>query len=107
MDSFRSSAGGDARPTPGGQQRDADAAAADLSSIFNYPSLGHLFDGTDTRALESMRAQLTRTGQDLERVVRQGPKEDAERAARAARAVDVTLRFLADLDQLRREGGAR
>src|ERR687894_49034 len=107
MDSFRRSAGGDARPSPGGQPKDADAAAADLSSIFNYPSIGQLFDGSDTRALESMRAQLARTGQDLERVVRQGPKEDAERAARAVRAVDVTLQFLADLEQMRREGGVR
>jgi hypothetical protein len=106
MDTFRRSGGGDSGSTPGGQ-RPAEESASDLASIFNYPSLGQLFDGTDTRALEEMRARLSRTGQDLERVVRQGPKEDAERAARAARAVGVTLQFLNDLEQLRREGGPR
>ncbi|HYN85478.1 MAG TPA: hypothetical protein VER32_09505, partial [Pyrinomonadaceae bacterium] len=85
----------------------ADSAAADLASVFNYPSLGQLFDSTDTRALEEMRARLQRTSQDLERVVRQGPKEDAERAGRAARAVSVTLDFLNELDKMRREGGAK
>ena len=105
MDTFRKSAGQDAS-TPGGQ-RPAEDAAADLSSIFNYPSLGQLFDGADTRSLEEMRARLTRTSQDLERVVRQGPKEDADRATRATRAVSATLKFLSDLEGLRREAGAK
>lgn len=103
MDTFRKSAGPNASARGGDRPR-AEDSAPDLSSVFNYPSLGHLFEGADTRALEDMRARLARTEQDLERVVRQGPKDDAERAARAARAVGVTLRFLNDLEQLRREG---
>ncbi len=99
MDAFRK---GDGPHTPGGGD-----AGSDLSSVFNYPSLGQLFDAEDARPLEEMRARLARTGQDLERVVRQGPKEDAERATRAARAVAVTLQFLDDLERLRREGGAK
>ncbi|HWS86726.1 MAG TPA: hypothetical protein VN282_07165 [Pyrinomonadaceae bacterium] len=102
MDAFPK---GEGPQTPGGGGR--DDAGSDLSSVFNYPSLGQLFDAGDTRQLEEMRARLTRTGQDLERVVRQGPKEDAERAARAARAVSVTLKFLDDLERLRREGGVK
>lgn len=106
MDSFgrdagQNSSGGGDRPARGSD------AAADLGSVFNYPALGKLFDEADTRALEEMRQRLARTGQDLERVVRQGPKEDAERAARASRAVELTLKFLGDLEQLRREGGAK
>ncbi|HVF43966.1 MAG TPA: hypothetical protein VM936_13175 [Pyrinomonadaceae bacterium] len=97
MDAFRK---GDGPQTPGGRGDDSD-----LSSVFNYPSLGQLFDAGDARPLEEMRARLTRTAQGLERVVRQGPKDDAERAARAARAVAVTLQFLDDLEKLRREGG--
>ena len=99
MDAFRKD---DGPQTPGGGGDDSD-----LSSVFNYPSLGQLFDAGDARPLEEMRARLTRTGQDLERVVRQGPKEDAERAARAARAVAVTLQFLDDLERLRREDGRK
>lgn len=105
MDTFRKSTGQDSSITGG--QRPAEDASADLSSIFNYPSLGQLFDGADARALEEMRARLARTNQDLERVVRQGPKEDTERAARASRAISVTLQFLSDLEKLRREGGAK
>ncbi|HEV2763181.1 MAG TPA: hypothetical protein VGV38_09310 [Pyrinomonadaceae bacterium] len=93
-------------------QRDANAggpapSAEDLSSLLNYPSLGRLFEGSDTRALEEMRTRLGRTNQDLERVVRQGSKEDAERAGRASRAVAATLTFLDELEQLRRAGGAK
>lgn len=96
MDAFRKDDG----PQPAGGGGDD----SDLSTVFNYPSLGQLFDSGGERPLEEMRAKLTRTSQDLERVVRQGPKEDAERAARAARAVAVTLQFLDDLERLRREG---
>lgn len=89
-----------ARPRP-------EASASDLSGLFNYPSLGRLLEGADPRALEEMRARLARTGQELERVVRQGTKEDAERASRAARAITQTLSLLDQLDAMRREGGAR
>ncbi|HEX5709289.1 MAG TPA: hypothetical protein VFX96_18440 [Pyrinomonadaceae bacterium] len=108
MDTFRKGAGRPGDPAGGRpESAPADSSAADLSSVFNYPALGQLFDSTDTRALEEMRARLARTGQDLERVVRQGPKEDAERASRAARAVNVTLEFLNELEKMRREGGAK
>ena len=99
MDAFRKGDG----PQPAGGGGDD----SDLSSILNYPSLGQLFDAGDERPLEEMRAKLTRTGQDLERVIRQGPKDDAERATRAARAISVTLQFLDDLEKLRREGGQK
>ena len=85
----------------------ADAPAPDLAGLFNYPSLGRLLEGGDPRALEEMRGRLARTGQELERVVRQGTREDAERAARAARAVTLTLSLLDTLDGMRREGSAR
>lgn len=106
MDTFRKGGGEDPRAQAPGPEQTRPEEVAELSSIFNYPSLGQLFDGADARPLGEMRERLARTGQDLERVVRQGPKEDAERAARAARAVGVTLKFLDDLDRLRREGAA-
>ena len=102
MDTFRK--GGDGPRAPEGAP---GSAPAELSSIFNYPSLGQLFDSTDPRPLEEMRARLARTDEGLERVVRQGPKDEAERAARASRAVKVTLKFLDDLEQLRREEAAK
>ena len=85
----------------------AEGAPADLSSLLHYPSLGRLFEGADSQALEETRARLRRTSQDLERVIRQGPREDAERAVRAARAVSVTLELLDSLEQIRRDGAGK
>lgn len=104
MSNFRNRADS---PRPGANSGAGAASPEDLSSLLNYPSLGLLFEGSDARALEEMRARLGRTNQDLERVVRQGSKEEAERAARAARAVAATLSFLEELEQLRRTGGAK
>lgn len=85
----------------------ADATTADLAGLFHYPSLGRLLEGGDPRALEEMRGQLARTNQELERVVRQGTREDADRATRAARAVTLTLALLDSLEGMRREGAPR
>ncbi len=85
----------------------AGEQTADLAGLFNYPALGRLLEGGDPRALEEMRARLARTAQELERVVRQGTREDADRAARAARAVTLTLGLLDTLEAMRREGAPR
>ncbi len=85
----------------------ADAQAANLAGLFNYPSLGRLLEGGDPRALEEMRGRLARTNQELERVVRQGTREDADRAARAARAITLTLSLLDTLEGMRREDASR
>ncbi|HEX8720762.1 MAG TPA: hypothetical protein VF736_09050 [Pyrinomonadaceae bacterium] len=94
-------------PRPEAERGAADGTAADLAGLFHYPSLGRLLEGGDPRALEEMRGRLARTRQELERVVRQGTREEAERAARAERAVGLTLSLLDTLDGMRREGGAR
>lgn len=94
-------------PRPNETGAAADAATVDLAGLFNYPSLGRLLEGGDPRALEEMRGRLARTRQELERVVRQGSREDADRAARAERAVGLTLSLLDTLDGMRREGAAR
>ena len=103
MSTFRNSAGA---PRAHTDNRPAEESSADLSSLLNYPSLGRLFEGTDTQPLEEMRARLARTNQDLERVLRQGPKEDAERAGRASRAIGVTLALLEELEQVWRSGAS-
>ena len=95
---------GEAPPSSQGNNLSPEASPADLASLLNYPSLGRLFEGSDTQALEDMRARLARTNEDLERVVRQGTKDEAERAARASRAVGVTLALLKELEQVRRAG---
>lgn len=98
MSRFPNSA--DAGRAPAGQT--APAEDADLASLYNYPSLGRLFETPDSPALDEMRARLTRTHQALERVVRQGAKEEAERAGRVARAYAATLKLLDDLAEQQR-----
>ena len=99
---------GPARPAPGrGGRRREHRGRRRPRRPFNYPSLGRLLEGGDPRALEEMRGRLARTRQELERVVRQGTREDAERAGRASRAVTLTLSLLDALDAMRREGASR
>ena len=75
----------------------------DLSTLFNFPTLGRLFEGTDTQPLAEMRARLESTRQEIERVVRQGSKEDAARAARANEAYKTALSLLDKLEEIRRQ----
>jgi hypothetical protein len=79
----------------------------DLASLYHYPSLGRLFEQPASAALADMRARLNRTSQDLARVVRQGSREDAERASRASSALETTLRLLDDLEKLQQGGGGK
>ena len=76
-------------------------SSSTLSSLFHYPALGRLFEGADNRLLSEMRARLTQTNQDLERVIRHGSKDDADRATRATRAYRTTLSLLVELERLR------
>lgn len=84
----------------------ADAStkdANDLSTIYHYPSLGRLFETPNTPALAEMRSQLQRTHDALERIIRQGGREDAERATRASRAYAATLELLNNLEGVQSE----
>ena len=73
----------------------------DLSRLFDYPSVGELFSTGDTRRFDEFCAKLTATRENLERIVRYGTRDEAESAARAARAVEVTLEFLQNLQKMR------
>jgi hypothetical protein len=73
----------------------------DLAKLFDYPSVGELFSTGDMRRFDEFCAKLTATRENLERIVRYGTREEAESAARAARAVEVTLEFLLDLQKMR------
>ena len=77
--------------------------ANDLSTIYHYPSLGRLFETPNTPALAEARTQLKRTHEALERVIRQGGREDAERATRATGAYKATLELLDNLEQVQSE----
>ena len=75
--------------------------AEDLAQIFNYPSIGQLFDDSDPQRLEVFRSRLTNTRENLERVIRYGSRDEAVRAEKASRAVNITLDFLDTLKKMR------
>lgn len=71
----------------------------DLAKLFDYPSVGELF--SDTRRFDEFCAKLTATRENLERIVRYGNRDEAERAGRAVRGIEVTLEFLQNLQKMR------
>jgi LDH2 family malate/lactate/ureidoglycolate dehydrogenase len=78
-----------------------ESATEDLAKLFNYPSVGELFSETDTRRLDDFCSKLTSTRENLERIVRYGNRDEATRATRAARGIEVTLEFLQTLQKMR------
>jgi cell fate (sporulation/competence/biofilm development) regulator YlbF (YheA/YmcA/DUF963 family) len=75
----------------------------DISKILNYPALDKLFDEHNPNALAEIREKFNKTQQDLERVIRQGSKEDAEKAGKVSHAVKITLEFLDNLEELKQQ----
>jgi hypothetical protein len=76
----------------------AEPQANDLSAFLKFPSLSRLFQGPDRAALSEMRSRLTQTNQHLERVIRQGTKQDSDRAVLASRSYNLTLKLLKELE---------
>jgi hypothetical protein len=77
----------------------------DIAAILNYPSLDKLFDEKNPNALADIREKFAKTGQDLERVIRQGTNEDAVKAEKSISAINITLEFLVKIEELKREVG--
>ena len=85
-------------------QNGAATDSPDLSSLYHYPSLGGLFEQPDSPQLAEMRERFSQSKQALERVLRQGTKDDAERAKRVLRAYEAVSGLFDDLQKLQREG---
>jgi hypothetical protein len=85
----------------GGVEHNRSDIEADtgLSDFFKFPSLGRLFQGEDRTALTKIRARLTLSSQDLDRVIRQGTKADADRAIIISRSYGLALSVLDELEQ--------
>jgi hypothetical protein len=65
---------------------------------FKYPSFEHLFTSTGANGLTEVRSRLQLTKQSLERVVRQGPPEDAERARRVIKSYETVIGFFTEIE---------
>lgn len=83
----------------------AESDSQDLAKLFNYPAIGELFSGGDTRRLDEICSRFDSTRENLERIVRHGRRDEAESAARAIRGIEITLEFLQNLQNLRLSAG--
>ena len=73
--------------------------------LFKYPSLETVFNTTGTPQLAAMKRRMQTTVGDLERVIRRGTKEDAEKAAKVAEAYRIAVAFLDELETIRQASG--
>ena len=84
-----------------GEREQIEFNADDLAQIFNYPSIGQLFDDSDSTGIENFLAKFSRTRENLERIIRSGSRDEAARADKAARALQITTDFLQTLQTMR------
>ncbi len=82
-------------------QSTLEMSEQDLAQIFNYPAIGELFKGNDTKDLDNFTARLNAIRNDLERIVRSGSRTEADGAERAIKGIEVTLEFLQTLQKMR------
>lgn len=80
---------------------EVEGETSDLGALFHYPSLGPLFENGGEPDLRAMRERLQRSSEKLDRIIRQGSKDEADSAARANRAIAATLELFAALEDLR------
>lgn len=75
--------------------------AEDLAKIFHYPSVGQLFSDASSSALTDFQSRMTATRDQLEKIVRHGTREEADKAGIVVKSVNVTLDFLAAIQEIR------
>jgi|RhiMetdeSRZDD1v2_1073273.scaffolds.fasta_scaffold457453_2 hypothetical protein len=72
--------------------------SSQLEALRTYPSLGRLVEADDPAILTDMRSRLIQRQRGFERVIRQGPPQDAARATRVVRAYGLAIGLLAELE---------
>lgn len=74
-----------------------------IETLLKYPSLEKVFDPTAPDGYEKTKKTMNSVIAELERVVRRGTKQDAEKAEKIIEAYKTALKFLDELEDLRRK----
>lgn len=74
-----------------------------IEALLKYPSLEKVFDTSSTDGYEKTRKKMNGAIAELERVIRRGTKQDAERAEIILEAYRTALNFLDELENIRRQ----
>jgi len=83
------------------EKEEIEIPAEYLAQLFNYPSIGELFDDASLQKLDDFRSRLSNTRESLERVVRYGTRDESEKSEKAVRSINITLDFLDTLQKMR------
>jgi hypothetical protein len=79
----------------------AEFSAEDLAKIFHYPSIGQLFSDPTSAASDDFKSRMVSTRDELEKIVRHGSREDADKAGIVINGINVTIDFLSSLQRMR------
>lgn len=85
----------------GQKEEEIEVPAEYFAQLFNYPSIGELFDDVSLQKLGDFHSRLSGTRENLERVVRYGNRDEAGKAEKAIRSIQITLDFLDTLKKMR------
>ena len=87
---------------PDTQTEMSEAEKEAVKSLLKYPSLEKVFDPNQPQTVAETKKRLQISLTELERVVRSGTKQDAEKAAQIVAAYQTTINFLDELERLRK-----
>ncbi len=73
-----------------------------IESLLKYPQLEKVFDRNEPHNLAETKQKMRVTVAELERVIRNGTKSDAENAVGIAAAYRTTIEFLEELELIRK-----
>lgn len=79
----------------------SEFSAEDLAKLFHYPSIGQLFSGSNSSAMDAFKSRLVSTRDQLEKIVRHGNRDEADKAGVVVKSINVTLDFLSSLHEMR------
>lgn len=74
-----------------------------IEALLKYPSLEKVFDAAAPDSYEKTKRTMNGVIAELERVIRRGTKQDAERAEKILEAYRTALNFLDELENIRRK----
>ena len=78
-----------------------------IEALLKYPSLEKVFDAATPDSYEKTKRTMSGVIAELERVIRRGTKQDAERAETILEAYRTALNFLDELENIRRKQAKR
>lgn len=74
-----------------------------IETLLKYPALEKIFDRGYSDGYEKTKRTMSAVIAELERVIRRGTKQDAEKAEKILDAYNVALKFLGELEQIRKK----